>query len=413
MNARTVLAFGSLIAGLIATGSQIGIAAVTPAPLTVASAANTQTAPAVAWGSLDPPCDKYLVVWQDKRNGVDDDIWAAYVNSDGTARLGTFNLTAGRAGNQRLPSVAWQPNRKFLVVWEGDEAGNADIYGREVDCKKRLGEVGAIASGPAAQKAPDVACVYGKCWVVWEDLTGGTLDIYGQRIAPGMVFDGANTLISDAGAADAQSAAAIAANDRPDAGCSLYSWMATWTDARDLALTGLDIWDQQLGDLGVCGGNASVYDGAAHQGNPDIAHGNGALPADDAYLDVWQDKRVAGAEIYGRRLDAWSGALGADFPIASAAGSQVTPAVAYDTALLQFLVVWSDNRNYAPPLFTDKGDIYAQLVNLDGTLDGANLVISTATGTEVLPAVAYNPVSARYLVLWSKGGDIYARGYWP
>ncbi|MFN7965296.1 MAG: hypothetical protein U0V87_06395 [Acidobacteriota bacterium] len=279
MNTRTALVLGLLITGSVSFEAPHAMALLTPGPLDVSSAPNTQTAPAVAWS---PVCNSYLVVWQDKRNNLDDDIFGAYVNNDGTAILGTFNLTAARAGNQRLPSVAWQPNRKFLVVWEDDVAGNRDIYGREIDCIKTLGPIGAIASDPSDQKAPDVACVYGKCWVVWEDLRGGTLDIYGQRVEPGMVFDGVNTRISAVAAPGAQNAAAIAANDRPDAGCSLYSWMSTWSDARNLATTGLNIWDQQLADLGVCGGNLPVYEGTADQYSPDIAHGNGALPADDA-----------------------------------------------------------------------------------------------------------------------------------
>jgi hypothetical protein len=86
------------------------------------------------------------------------------------------------------------------------------------------------------------------------------------------------------------------------------------------------------------------------------------------------------------------------------------PAVAYNEAAGEFLVVWAADDE-AAPLGDDEFEIYGQRVaEADGTLLGARVRISV-TGPDGDPAyyardpdVAFNPTTGEYLVVWAAGG---------
>src|SRR5262249_44673320 len=163
----------------------------------------------------------------DRRNGVDDDIWGRYVSGTGEAiSSGEFNLTPGRAGNQRAPAVAYHEGYGFIVVWMDDQAGNWDIYGRYFDCAKPpVTPLIAISTTPEPQQYPDVTARYNEAWVVWQDQRNGSWDIYGQRVTFPLPPVDPNVFISNNGAD--QSYPAIAANPN-DNGCTLQSFLVTW-----------------------------------------------------------------------------------------------------------------------------------------------------------------------------------------
>ena len=369
--------------------------------LTLSNAADVQGLPAVAWNE----CDRFLVVWQDRRNGVDDDIWGRYVSGTGEAlATGEFNLTPNRAGNQRAPSVAYQPrSNRFIVVWMDDQAGNWDIYGQYFDCNKMpTSELIAISTTPESQQYPDVACRYGLSWVVWHDFRKNNWDIYGQRVDPVGGLLGNNIPVSMP--ASEQTYPAIAANP-DDTGCTLMSFLATWRDFRNNGASSLDIYDQQLSDIGLCGPNQAVYTGVRAQSYPDLDYGI----TDARYLVVWQDDQAATTawDIYGRKVLPNGLADGDAFPISTASQNQWLPAVTYNSNDNEFLVVWQDYRIGA------NWHIAGQRVSGAGALLGANFPIAATGGDEISPAVAYGIVAGHYFVVWGQGGDIFARAYWP
>jgi hypothetical protein len=370
--------------------------------LTISSAADVQGLPAVAW---NPRCDVFLVVWQDRRNGVDDDIWGRYVSGTGEAlATGEFNLTRGRAGHQRAPAVAYQPAfGRFIVVWMDDTAGNWDISGQYFDCQKQpTSDLIAICTKAGSQQYPDVACRYGLSWVVWQDRRNGNWDIYGQRVDPDGDLLGDNMFVSNQ--ANDQTYAAIAANPE-DTGCTLMSFLVTWRDFRNLAASSLDIYDQQLSDGGRCAPNRAVYTEIRAQTFPDLDYGT----EDDHYLVVWQDDRAGATtwDIYARRV--WpNGAPDGDaFALSAASQNQWLPAVAYNDDENEFFVVWQDYRNAA------YWRIAGQRVSGGGALVGGNFPLADAGSDTIDPAVAYGGAAEQYLVVWSEGGNIYGRAYAP
>ena len=96
----------------------------------ISSSPGSEKKPAVAHNSQD---NEYLVVWQDRRNG-DDDIYGQRVGSNDSL-LGDECPISTVANDQESPDVAYNSqNNEYLVVWQDERNGedNDDIYGQRV-----------------------------------------------------------------------------------------------------------------------------------------------------------------------------------------------------------------------------------------------------------------------------------------
>ncbi len=119
----------------------------------------------------------------------------------------------------------------------------------------------------------------------------------------------------------------------------------------------------------------------------------------DRFLVTWTDARdraTNGGDIYGRIIDVRGKPVSGDFPIARGKGGQGTSAVAFDPLNNRYLVVWADWRNAT----NVDSDIYARLVNADGTLHGKEFPITGRRISQKQPAVAFDPAHRRFLVVW-------------
>lgn len=86
--------------------------------------------------------------------------------------------------------------------------------------------------------------------------------------------------------------------------------------------------------------------------------------------------------------------IGSTFVIRNDPGvAEVEPAVAYNPARWEFLVVWFNDR-------PDYPDIQAQRLKWDGTPIGGPFYIATGAVQRRHPAVAYNSIRDEYLVVW-------------
>jgi len=133
----------------------------------------------------------------------------------------------------------------------------------------------------------------------------------------------------------------------------------------------------------------------------DSVQGSPALAANvegNRFLVVWADDRSkqSGLDIYGRVLGADGTALSPDIPLENAGRGQAFPAVASDPTSGRFLVVWTDWRN-AP---TVESDIYGRFVRSDGRPAGAAFPIAEQRVSQKFPAIAFDPGNRRYLVVW-------------
>ena len=135
--------------------------------------------------------------------------------------------------------------------------------------------------------------------------------------------------------------------------------------------------------------------------------------ATNQYLVVWQGNGLDTQdkfEIFGQLLDANGGAIGGDFRISNvtdvAAGRVALElAVTYNSVTNQYLVVWRGNGLAT----NDKFEIFGQLLGADGGAIGEDFPISNVTdvGTDraaIEPAITYNATTNAYLVVWVGDG---------
>jgi len=136
-----------------------------------------------------------------------------------------------------------------------------------------------------------------------------------------------------------------------------------------------------------------VAGGANWSGKPALAYN----PDDDEWLAVWQDNRNGGDhDIYGQRVRPDGTLGGSNFAIVAASGLQHTPDVAYSAAAGEYLAVWKDDRN-------GNWDIYGRRVTAGGAVTGTEIAVCATSGDQLYPAVAYQPATAEWLVVWNGG----------
>jgi hypothetical protein len=375
--------------------------------------------PAIAYNSVD---DEYLVVWEDDRNqgGTLDRGWDIYgrrVDADGTRIGGDFRISGGQATDDEYdPAVAYNPAaNQYLVVWgDGRQYSSRgwDIYGQRVRANGTLAGSNIRISGVDAtgdDEKPAVAfnSASKQFLVVWEDerlFTVRGSDIYAQRLRANGVRAGSNIRISGGGAAPG--------SERTPAvmyASASNQYLVVWYDYRKAPTRGTDIYGQRVYANGVKAGHNIRISGAGATGNeryPAAAYN----PVLDQFLVVWGDSRLppGNLDIYGQRMDADGTTSGHNFRIsgAAASGNEFFPAVTYNSVGDRYLVVWQDPRSNVG------WDIYGQAVQVYGALSGLNTRISgaSATGDDQNPAMAFNPTTAQYLVVWDDGRNQWTRG---
>jgi len=349
-----------------------------PSGIPISTAANGQWYPAVAFDGVN-----YLVVWEDFRsNGIYRDIYGARVSPSGTVLDPSGIAISTAASNQELHSVAFD-GTNYLVVWDDYRSGsNYDIYGARVSPSGSVLDPSGIPISTAAydQGSPSVAFDGTNCLVVWSSyVAGGTQDIYGARVSPsGTVLDPSGIPISTA--ANSQNSPSVAF----DGTNYLVVWMSYY-----ISTTNADLYGARVSPSGTVLDPSGIAISTAANGQwyPSVAFGG------TNYLAVWMDWRNGGSlDIYGARVSP-SGTVLDPSGIAISIGinTQYAPSVAFDGT--NYLVVWMDSRN------DSYYDIYGARVDPSGQiLDSIIIPISTAVNKQWLPSVAFD--GTNYLVVW-------------
>jgi hypothetical protein len=236
-----------------------------------------------------------------------------------------------------------------------------------------------------------------------EDLPFNTKEVIAQAQAMGRV--GWNFRISGPAATSYDYHPSVAYNSTAN------EYLVVWEDDRNVSTRGAEIYGQRFSASGArLGGNIRIsgFTATSHEFNPFVTYNSVA----NQYLVVWQDKRnysTRGDDIYGQRISSFGARLGKNFRISdyAATSDDHDPAVAYNPTTNQYLVVWHDYRNDS----TRGIDIYGQRVSASGAHLGSKIRISgsTAKGDETDPFVAYNSVTNQYLVVWADNRNVTKR----
>ncbi len=114
-------------------------------------------------------------------------------------------------------------------------------------------------------------------------------------------------------------------------------------------------------------------------------------PDDDAFLVLWQQYGGPHVVQKGRCIDGDTGGFaGPEFEVAEWVGMGQA---FYNHDLRCWFVVCSNDHDLG-------GDIFAQKVGLSGNI-GDPIPLVTATGDQAMPALDYDPLRKRYLVVWT------------
>ena len=152
--------------------------------VSVCAAADDQIDPATA---LDGRFG-LLVAWQDRRNGVDADIWAQRVKPDGTPRwtVDGVRLTAA-ALQQTNPSLVSDGVAGAIVGWTDARVTRPDVYAQRIDSSgvvSWLPADGVAVCAADSSQFLDVVLTDGAGGAIfgWDDDRSGGSQIYSQSI---------------------------------------------------------------------------------------------------------------------------------------------------------------------------------------------------------------------------------------
>ena len=140
--------------------------------------------------------DRALVVWQDSApSNNPNKVWAALVTPAGKVLTpNPIIVNDGTARGRSLPSVS-ECGDRFLVVWNDRRNFNTtgeDIYGRFVSKTGALSAEFLICSAPEDQYFPRVAWNGTHCLVTWTEFVSNFGNICGRRVTTdGTLLDGA------------------------------------------------------------------------------------------------------------------------------------------------------------------------------------------------------------------------------
>jgi hypothetical protein len=290
--------------------------------------------------AYNPDKGEYLVVFDwDLKGGGDHDVMGITVTAAGVPAQNPISIATGTTYDDAYPAATYNPDAgNYLVVWQ--RTHNTTVYDAIVGSV-----VGDTAGTPFTidwsihgdLRYPDVAYAPGpqRSLVVWETLEPYTLppDIYGATVdGPGSDIQSIH--ISPYGTNPGQQTyPAVAANE------STGRWMVTWTDTRNGATTGYDIYGQQVqcigGNPSLLGSPIPVGTLAGDAGAPDVAWGP-VGGGDGEFLAVWVETTNG---VYARRIQADGTPIGTPSTVSSST-LNYNPAVTYASASSEWWVAW-------------------------------------------------------------------------
>ena len=197
--------------------------------------------------------NQYYMVWNDRRGGVNYDIYGSRVTTTGTLMDGTGVLLTGAAGNQFRPTVTdRRPSagiNNHIIAWTDYRPGaQADVYGIRMDGTGTVvGSEFAISTNTADQAnvVADVDWINTKKSLTgFIDLRNGAdYDIYSAAVDQTGAASGETAVVGQpTGASGEQRAEVVTyATD----GVNDYGFMTVWMDRRngtDYDIYGIKVW---------------------------------------------------------------------------------------------------------------------------------------------------------------------------
>jgi len=235
-----------------------------------------------------------IITWQDKRGGVDYDIYAQRVNSSGTMQWTANGIViASNVGTQSNPKIEPDGSGGAIIAWQDKRSGNYDIYAQRVNGSGVVQWTAngvTVCSATGSQSGVDMtsnASLIGAV-ITWKDERSGISDIYAQKIN----LSGAPQWTANGIAIATNPAVEQKPNiDSDGNGNSFIVWQDSSADNWDIFTSKIDMNGTILWKKPV----AVTFDSQTNPKN--VADGTGGC------IYAWQDKRnIADMNIYAIHL---------------------------------------------------------------------------------------------------------------
>ncbi len=306
-------------------------------------------------------------------SGTDNRLHFVRVYADGTVAAPPLTLTS--RGTYYPPSLVWNGSG-YGVAWMETSAAsvNYQIYfarlnpdGSMIGSELKVSVAGALET--ASAYSPALAWSGAGYAVVWTDYRNGATtgyDIYAT------LLDSAGAIAGGGALHDQVVSTATNNQYSPtlawSAGAGLY--VAIWQDLR--SNTKYELYESYITPAGTVGGNTSAVSGASNSYAPAVADTGNGLGL------VWYDYRDANYEIYFARLNANGSKVGADLRLTNDTANSYYPRIVWTGG--EFGVVWYDYRSGIETWF--------QRVSQAGAAVGGNTQVTFSGDTEI-PDLAF------------------------
>ncbi len=343
-----------------------------------------------------------LIVWDDRRYGLTGDIFAQFLNPDGSLRGDNFRVNDDAIGwaNQYEPDVSGDDSGRFVIVWMDGRGNNPSDW--NIFCQRfrlngtRIGNNFLVTPDDSIQWSPRVAAGHSGDFVVcWNDRRRGNWDVYAQIYNPQGEPVGGNFRVNTDTGNSQQLLGDVAIN-------SFNEFIIVWSDNRD---GDDDIYAQRFDLSGSrLGPEFKINDDpdSTAQNMPTVA----AHP-DGGYWIAWADARSGDYNIYCQRIARDGMRIGRNFRVNddSASAHQRVSSIGMERHG-NILIAWEDERN-------TNCDIYGAIIDEQGHQINSNIRMNDdpiRTHNHYYPSVAGG--NSRFLVAWvdsRQGWDIYAQ----
>lgn len=338
-----------------------------------------------------------VIVWQDRRNGFDNDIYAQRINQKGIIQWELNGVVVTSAnGDQENPTIVSDGNGGVYVTWEDSRNGksNYDIFAQHIDSNGVVQwEIDGtqICGADKLQINPKIIQDNSNGVIItWEDGRNFTLDIYSQRV------DGlGNSLWNNDGVV-------VCSENQNQFHISMVSdgtggAIIAWEDNR--SGTELDIYAQRINASGKTiwppSSGRIISSASDNQFNLELVY-----DASGGAIIAWQDRRNGkDFDIYAQKIslagiEKWKSN---GLPICTATNNQLNVQLASD-GNGGGMIIWQDLRNN-----TDY-DIYFQKVSSSGLLNLASdgIVIATSQLEQFNPSILPDSKGGAYIAWQEK-----------
>jgi hypothetical protein len=365
-------------------------------PLGTEFRVNTYTTDGQAGPSIASDADgDFVVVWSSYRPGSSVDVFAQRYRAGGTPQGSEFRVNSFTTGGQLSPSVAMDPQGKFVIAWHGDsqDGSGSGIYAQRFDAAglAQGAELRVNTYTTDSQMNPAVAMNPDSFVITWQSKQDGSLEgVYGQRYDAAGNVQGTEFAVNSYTLSE-QRDSSVAMDSH---GAFAVVWDSYGQDG-----SGWGVYAQRFNAAGQVQGSEFRVNTTTDQGqsSPTVAiDGTGAM------VVGWQsDQDGSSYGIYAQRYSANGVAQGMEFRANTYTNDfQIFPTVAMDSDG-DFVVAWTSTRQ--DPGFS-RG-VYAQAFDATGVPRGAEFRVNTYTPNGQGEQAIAMDADGDFLVAWHSSGQ--------